>query len=89
MGAMERYIPTEEERLLSLVGFVSADEILDAMGITTFRLDGVEGVVVKPKDSKLGFFDYSDCRPATKEETELHEQACRDYWMEEAAAGLI
>lgn len=88
MAGMERYIPTEEERLLSLVGFVSAEEILSAMGISTFR-DETGAVIARPRDSKLGLFDYADCRPATKEEAKLHEQACHDYLMEEAAAGLI
>lgn len=85
--AMERYIPTEEERLLSLVGFVSAEEILTAMGISTFR-DETGAVLARPASSKLGF-DYSDCRPATKEEAALHERAVFDYHTEEAACGLI
>lgn len=82
---MEKYIPTEEEKLLSLVGFVPAEDILHAMGITTWRLNGV--VVVQPISDK--FLDMTNVRPATKEEAELHELAVREYHENEAACGLI
>lgn len=88
MTLMERYIPTQEERLLSLVGFVPAEDILRAMGISTFR-DETGAVLAQPIDSKLDPFDWSDCRPATKEEAALHVQAVNDYHAEEAACGLI
>jgi hypothetical protein len=84
---MENYIPTEEERLLSLVGFVPAEDILHAMGITTFLMEGVSGVVAQPIGDK--FLDMTNVRPATKEETELHEMAVRDHHELEAACGLI
>lgn len=89
----ERYIPTEEERLLSLGGAVSADELLRALGIETFRLEGVAGVVAKPLNSPFTrLFDedyFRDCRPATKEETRLHEQAVHDYHIAEWHAGVL
>jgi len=84
---MDKYIPTEEERLLSLVGFVPAEDILHAMGITTFRMDGFPGAVAQPIGDK--FHDMTNVRPATKEETQLHEMAVREYHEDEAACGLI
>jgi len=84
---MERYIPTEEERLMSLVDVVGVDNVLMALGIETFRLDGVPGVVVQPAGSKL--FDFDKMRPATKDETALHERSVREGHELEAACGLI
>jgi hypothetical protein len=100
MAGMDRYIPTEEERLLSLLGatdtqgfMVSADCVLEALGIETFRLDGLPGVVVKPAKSPYQrMFDESylrDCRPATKDETQLHEISVHDYHLQEAIAGIL
>jgi len=83
----EKYIPTEEELALSLVGFVDAEDILHAMGVTTFRLEGISGVVAQPIGDK--FFDMTNVRPATSLETELHEIAVREYHENEAACGLI
>jgi hypothetical protein len=93
MTLMDRYIPTEEERLLSMVGMVSADEMLEALGVETFRLDITGGVIAKPKNSPhQALFDdkfLSDCRPATKEETALHERSVHDYHIAEYHAGVL
>ena len=85
---MERYIPTEEERLMSLVNVVGVDDVLMALGIETFRLDGVEGVVVQPAGTGI-LYDYAKMRPATKDETEMHERSVREGHELEAACGLI
>lgn len=87
MGLMERYIPTQEERLLSMLGFLSAEQVLEALGISTYRDESYRVVVVprgtKPLDESV------EPRLATDDEIKLHEKAVWDYHMEEAAAGLI
>jgi hypothetical protein len=79
---MDRYIPTEEELLESLQGYVSADDLLAELQLSSFRDAEDYSVWVLHRGT-------SECRRATAFETQLHEESVRDYHREEAECGLL
>jgi hypothetical protein len=78
---IEPYSPTSEEKLLSLVGLVNADDLLKALGIESTYRRSEDGVVMIVQDGEH--------REASEDMIRLHEQSVYDYHMDEAMAGIL
>lgn len=83
---MDRYIPSEEELLRSLVGRVDPDELLAAMGLHSARNEDYQ-VVVYPKGN--GLFDNDGVRLADEDEIRLHEESVHHHHLLEAECGIL
>jgi hypothetical protein len=75
------FVPTSEELALSALGQISADDVLDALGVETFRSEDFCVWVAERTSGRI--------RRANREEVQLHEQSVYDYHYAEAEAGII